>query len=68
LDETAVGLIDDLRSRISGAPMMLLAPATHQAQEGPWTRVIRRPVSIAALVQAIESLAPLPPGARHPID
>ena len=68
LDETAVHLIDDLRSRISGAPMVLLAPATRQVQEGPWTRVIRRPVSIAALVQAIESLAPLPPGARHPID
>jgi DNA-binding response OmpR family regulator len=68
LDETAVHLIDDLRSRISGAPMVLLAPATRQVQEGPWTRVIRRPISIAALVQAIESLAPLPPRARHPID
>jgi DNA-binding response OmpR family regulator len=68
LGETAVGLIDDLRSRISDAPMVLLAPATRRVQEGPWTRVIRRPISIAALVQAIESLAPLPPGARHPID
>jgi len=48
--------------------MVLLAPATRQVPQGPWTRVIRRPIGIAGLVQAIESLAPLPPGARHPID
>jgi hypothetical protein len=68
LSANDVGQIDDLRGRTSGAPMVLLAPATRRVQPGPWTRVIRRPISIAALVQAIESLAPLPPGARHPID
>jgi hypothetical protein len=47
---------------------VLLAPATRRVREGPWTRVIRRPTSIAALVQEIESLIPLMPEARHPID
>jgi hypothetical protein len=57
-----------LRSRTFAAPIMLLAPATRRVREGPWTRVIRRPTGIAALVQEIESLIPLAPEARHPID
>jgi hypothetical protein len=60
--------VEELRGRISGAPILLLAPATRRVQEGPWDRVIRRPTSIAALVRAIGALVPLPPGVRHPID
>jgi hypothetical protein len=60
--------LDALRSRTLAAPIVLLAPATRRVREGPWTRVIRRPTSIAALVQEIESLIPLMPEARHPID
>jgi DNA-binding response OmpR family regulator len=60
--------LEDLRGRTSGAPIVLLAPVTRRVREGPWTRVIHRPTSLAALVQAIETLIPLPPGARQPID
>jgi DNA-binding response OmpR family regulator len=73
IDQDALGKSDvrhaeDLRDRIHGAPVLLLAPATRRVQEGPWDRVIRRPISISELVQAITSLAPLPAEARHPID
>ena len=60
--------LEKLRDRTSNAPMVLLAPATRRVREGPWMRVIRRPTSIAALVQLIESLVPLAPGARRPVD
>jgi hypothetical protein len=57
-----------LQDRTFAAPILLLAPATRQAREGDWTRVVRRPTSIADLVHEIESLIPLPPGSRRPID
>jgi hypothetical protein len=60
--------LDALRTRAVAAPVLLLAPATRRVREGPWIRVIRRPTTIAALVQEIESLVPLPPEARLPID
>ena len=68
LGKSDVRHIEELRDRISGAPILLLAPATRRVLEGPWAGVIRRPISISELVQAIESLAPLPPEARRPID
>jgi hypothetical protein len=68
LAEDEAGDLEALRSRISAAPILLLAPATRRVREGPWTRVIRRPTSIAALVQEIESLVPLALEARRPID
>lgn len=60
--------LEALRSRTFAAPIVLLAPVTRRVRDGPWTRVIRRPTSIAALVQEIETLIPLVPGARRPID
>lgn len=60
--------LDHLRERSSNASIVLVAPATRPVREGPWTRVIRRPISIADLVQVIESLVPLAPEARRPID
>jgi hypothetical protein len=73
VDQDALGegdmrQVEELRGRTSGVPILLLAPAMRRVQEGPWARVIRRPISISQLVQAIESLAPLPPEGRHPID
>jgi hypothetical protein len=59
--------LDDLR-RLTGAPIVLLASATRDVEAGPWTRVVRRPISIGDLVQAIEGLVPLPTEARHPVD
>ena len=60
--------LETLRSRTFAAPIVLLAPATRRVREGPWARVIRRPTSIATLVQEIERLIPLAPEARLPID
>jgi DNA-binding response OmpR family regulator len=68
LAESDLRHVEKLRERISGAPILLLAPATRRLEEGPWAGVIRRPISISELVRAIESLAPLPAEARHPID
>jgi hypothetical protein len=51
-----------------GAPIVLLAPAARPVAAGPWAQVIRRPVSIGALVRAVETLVPLPPDARRPVD
>jgi hypothetical protein len=68
LPEDEASDLEALRSRIFAAPILLLAPATRRVRGGPWTRVIRRPTSIAALVQEIESLVPLALEARRPID
>ena len=68
LAEDAVSDLEALRNRTSAAPIVLLASATRAVRKGPWTRVVRRPTSIAALVREIESLLPLAPGARRPLD
>ncbi|MFL5495742.1 MAG: hypothetical protein ACJ8DC_15260 [Gemmatimonadales bacterium] len=68
LDEGDDRQVEELRARTSGAPILLLASATRRTREGSWARVIRRPISISELIQTIQSLAPLPPEARHPID
>jgi hypothetical protein len=60
--------LEALRSRTFAAPVVLLAPVTRRVRAGPWTRVVRRPTSIAALVQEIETLIPLAAEARRPID
>ncbi|HJX88191.1 MAG TPA: hypothetical protein VJ277_11575, partial [Gemmatimonadales bacterium] len=59
--------LDQLRAA-TDAPIVLLAPAGRPVEAGPWAQVIRRPVSIGALVGAVETLVPLPPDARRPVD
>jgi hypothetical protein len=39
-----------------------------EAVAAPWTRVIRRPVSIDSIVTAVQDLLPLPSGSSRPID
>jgi DNA-binding response OmpR family regulator len=68
LGESDARQVEELRVRTPDAPILLLAAATRRVPEGPWARVIRRPISISELVRTIESVAPLPPEARHPID
>jgi hypothetical protein len=68
LAESDGARIDEIRERIPEVSILLLAPAARRVRNGPWTQVIRRPISIAALVQAIERLVPLPPAERHSID
>jgi hypothetical protein len=68
LTEDEKQYLNQLRDRAAGVPMVLVAPATRPVREGPWTRVIHRPISIADLVRLVESLVPLEPGACRPID
>jgi hypothetical protein len=67
LTEDAQGDLEMLR-RGSDAPLVLLAPATRRVSEGSWTGVLRRPLTVGELAQAIERLVPLSPAARRPID
>jgi hypothetical protein len=67
LTEDSQGDLEMLR-RASDAPFVLLAPATRRASEGDWTGVLRRPLTVGELAQAIERLVPLSPAARRPID
>ena len=61
------GQAEELR-RITGAPIVLLGRLVRAVPEGPWARVVRRPVSIGSLVQVIEAVLPLSPEARRPVD
>jgi hypothetical protein len=67
LTEGAQGDLEMLR-RDSDAPLVLLAPATRRVSEGGWTGVLRRPLTVGELAQAIERLVPLSPATRRPID
>jgi hypothetical protein len=67
LTEDSQGDLEMLR-RASDAPFVLLAPATRRVSEGDWTGVLRRPLTVGELAQAIERLVPLSPAARRPID
>ena len=79
-DRGRVGLIiadqDSVTERVSaalhdrnpGAPMVLLARATLEAPQGDWSRILRRPFSIADVVSATEELLPLQEPLRHPLD
>jgi hypothetical protein len=60
--------LKDLQQRAPHAALVLLAPRTRPLREGPWSSIVRRPTSIADIVEVIERLVPLPPEARHPID
>lgn len=72
IDQEAVGedagMIELLRQCAPDAAVVLLAPATRRSREGPWTRVIRRPVRVEEIVRLIEELVPLPVAARRPVD
>jgi hypothetical protein len=67
LTEDAQRDLEKLR-RASDAPLVLVAPATRRVSEGGWAGVLRRPLTVGELAQAIERLVPLAPEARRPID
>ena len=73
VDQDALGVaershLDALRTQHDDPDVVLLARATVQAPPGPWKKVLRRPVSVAELVNAVEALVPLPPELHHAID
>jgi len=73
VDQTALAtgaltLFVPLRERHGRPPTILLARATVEPPEGPWARVLRRPVSIEDIVTVAEALLPLSHSARRPVD
>ena len=60
--------VTSLMQRFGEADVILLARATIRPPDGPWRRVLRRPVSVEEIVRAVEELAPLRPELRHAID
>jgi hypothetical protein len=48
-------------------PTMLLARATSATPGGPWTKVLRRPVSVADISSAVRAMVSLPAERRGPI-
>jgi hypothetical protein len=67
LTEEARSDLEMLR-RSWDAPLVLLAPTTRRVSEGGWAGVLRRPLTVGELTQAIERLVPLAPAARRSID
>ena len=57
-----------LRGRHGDPDVVLLARATIAPPAGAWKRIVHRPVSVADLVSAVETLVPLPPELHHAID
>lgn len=72
VDQSAVGghgrELEQLLARHGTAAALLLASATADAPVGPWRRVLRRPVSVAEIVSAVEALLPLPAADRRPLE
>jgi hypothetical protein len=72
--DEALALLPTLVHRYGNPAAILLARAVtmagppEKAAPAPWTRVLRRPVSIDAIVAAVRELLPLPPGTSRPLD
>ncbi|HZI43079.1 MAG TPA: hypothetical protein VFD67_15275 [Gemmatimonadaceae bacterium] len=60
--------VTELTRRLGEPDAILVARATIRSPEGSWRRVLRRPVSVAEIVRAVEDLAPLHPEMKHAID
>jgi hypothetical protein len=73
VDQSALGEstgpeLEEIIARHAAPPILLLASATVEAPAGPWRRVLRRPVSVADIVAAVETMLPVPAAARRPLD
>ena len=73
IDQSALGdptapELEEIVARHGTPPILLLASATVEVPAGPWRRVLRRPVSVADIVAAVEAMLPIPAAARRPLD
>jgi len=69
--DNAVREMAELREILAshhGPRVVLLAHATHEPPAGPWSRIVRRPVSVEDVVAAVRSELPLPEQSRNPLD
>lgn len=57
-----------LVQRHGDVPLLLVASAVHADPAGPWTRVLRRPISIQQIVDALSDIVPLAPDLRGPVE
>jgi hypothetical protein len=57
-----------LMSQHADPRAILLARPTRAPSEGPWQRVLKRPVSVADIVAATQEVVPLDAAARQPVD
>jgi hypothetical protein len=48
--------------------VVLVAQATREPVTGPWSRIVRRPLSVEDIMAAVRSELPLPEEARRPLD
>lgn len=69
--EAAGGELNALARRHGDPALLLLARSssgTDLTPGGRWRRTIRRPASIAELVETVQATLPLPPDAARPLD
>ena len=64
----ADGELAQLLARNSSPATILLARPTLAVPDGPWHRVLRRPVSVGEIVAAAQASLPLSLEDRHPLD
>jgi len=71
IGENAGARLNALARRHGNPALVLLGRAgagPGSTPEGGWRRTVRRPASIAELVEAVRALIPLPPNAARPLD
>jgi hypothetical protein len=73
VDQAALdGGDDDRLSRLLAShdepASILLARSTSATPPGPWRRVLRRPVSVAEIVDGVQELLPLASDAHRALD
>src|SRR5689334_18372465 len=71
VDQDAIGLTQTPVEALLDAhhaPSILIARSTIAPPPGPWRRTLTRPLAIDDIVTAAQSLLPLPPIQRYPID
>jgi DNA-binding response OmpR family regulator len=68
LDEEAGDRLERLLASHGHPATMLLARSTSAAPGGRWDSVLRRPVSVAEIVRAVQTQLPLPPAQRGPVE
>lgn len=66
LPDSSEGEADTLRQRCAEAAAILIAPGHRAPAKGEWDEVVRRPVTIGALVRVVRTLVPLPHGPVGP--
>ena len=67
-EDDADGQLAELVARNRSPATILLARPTLAVPDGPWQRVLNRPVSVGEIVAAAQTSLPLSPEHRHPLD